>query len=69
MKLSDKTYEILKWLVVIVMPAITTLYGALAPVWGFADADKVLTTMTAITTFMGALIGISTVTYNKGENK
>lgn len=67
MKISDKTYNYLKWCVMIVLPAVTTLYGNLAPVWGFENADKVLTTMTGITTFLGAVIGISTVTYNKEQ--
>lgn len=67
MKISDKTYNYLKWAVMIVLPAVTTLYGTLAPVWGFENADKVLTTMTAVTTFLGAVIGISTVTYNKEQ--
>lgn len=67
MKLSDKAYEILKWIVVIVMPAVTTFYGALAPVWGFENADKVLTTMAAVTTLMGALVGVSTMSYRADQ--
>lgn len=69
MKLPDKAYEILKWVVVIVMPALTTLYGALAPVYGFENADKVLTAMTAVTTCLGTIIGVSTVNYRSGNNE
>lgn len=65
--LSNRTYNVLKWVVVIVLPALTTLYGSLASVWQWPDTDAILTTMTAVTTFLGALIGVSTIGYNKGK--
>ena len=48
MKLNNKVYDILKWLVIIVMPAVATLYAALAAVWAWPCADEVVTTITAV---------------------
>ena len=65
MKISDKLYDILKWLVIIVMPAAATLYAALSAVWAWPYSDEVVTTITAVDTFLGAVLCISTATYNK----
>lgn len=65
MKLNDKLYNVLKWLCLIVLPAIGTLYYALAGIWGFPFGEQVVGTITAICTFLGAIIGISTINYNK----
>lgn len=64
MKLSDKVYDVLKWLVIIVLPACGTLYAALAAVWGWAYAEQVVTSITAVDTFLGAVLCISTANYN-----
>ena len=70
MKLNDKIYDILKWLVIIVMPACATLYAALSSVWGWPFAEQVTTTITAVDTFLGAVLCISTVNYHKdGDNE
>lgn len=66
MKLNNKVYDILKWLVIIVMPAVATLYAALAAVWAWPYADEVAMTISAVTALLGALLGISTAQYNKG---
>ena len=69
MKISDKVYDILKWLVIIVLPAMGTLYAALATVWGWPYKEEVVTTVTAVDTFLGAVLCISSATYNKeGQN-
>lgn len=65
MVLTDKVYNTLKWLVMIFLPAVGTLYFALASIWGLPYVEEVLGTITAINTFLGALIGISTTQYNK----
>lgn len=65
MKLTDKAYDVMKWLVIIVLPALATLYAALAAVWAWPLADQVVTTITAVDTFLGAVLCISTVNYNK----
>ena len=65
MQLSNKVYDVLKWIALIIFPAVGTLYFALAGIWGFPYAEQVVGTITAIDTFIGALIGVSTTTYNK----
>lgn len=65
MKLTDKTYDVMKWLVIIVLPALATLYAALAAVWTWPFADQVVTTITAVDTFLGAVLCISAANYNK----
>lgn len=69
MKLNNTLYDILKWICLIVLPAIGTLYYALAGIWGFPFGEQVVGTITAVDTFLGALIGISTINYNKEEKK
>ena len=65
MKISNKLYDILKWLVIIVLPAAGTLYAALYTVWGWPYSEEIVTTITAVDTFLGAVLCISTATYNK----
>ena len=66
MKISNKLYDILKWLVIIVLPAVATLYSAMSNVWGWPYSEEIVTTITAVDTFLGAVLCISTATYNKG---
>ena len=67
--LSNKTYDILKWLVVIVIPALTTAYVGLAAIWGFPYAEEVAKTSAVICTLLGAILGISTAQYNQLQGK
>jgi hypothetical protein len=69
MKLSNKTYDVLKFIAQIVLPAIGTLYFALANIWGFPYAEEIVGTITAIDAFLGALLGISTAKYNKEQEE
>lgn len=66
MKLSNKAYDCLKWIAQILLPAVGTLYFALAGIWGFPYAEQIVGTITAIDTFLGCLLGISSMRY-KGE--
>lgn len=67
--MSNKTYDILKWIAQILLPAIGTLYFAVSGIWGFPLGEEVLGTITAIDTFLGVILGISTYQYNKnGSN-
>ena len=68
MKISNKLYDILKWVVIIVLPAMATLYKALSAVWAWPYANEVVTTITALDTFLDAVLCISAATYNKGGN-
>lgn len=63
--MSNRTYDILKWIALIFLPAIGTLYFALAGIWGLPYAEEVVGTITAIDTFLGCLLGVSSATYNK----
>ena len=65
--LSNRTYDILKFVAQILLPAIGTLYFALARIWNFPYAEEIVGTITAIDAFLGALLGISTAKYNKQE--
>jgi hypothetical protein len=69
MLVSNKTYDILKWVAQILLPAIGTLYFALAGIWGFPYGEQVVGTITAIDAFLGAILGISTKMYNKEVSK
>lgn len=65
MLISNKAYDILKYIAQIVLPAIGTLYFALAGIWGFPYGEQIVGTITAIDAFLGAILGISTKMYNK----
>lgn len=66
MKLNDKLYDVLKWVCMIVSPALCTLLVTLTSLWGWAiPIEAIVGTITAVTTFIGVLIGISTYNYNK----
>lgn len=63
--MKNKTYDILKWIAQILIPAIGTLYFSLAGIWNFPYPEEVVGTLTAIDTFLGVLLGISSYNYNK----
>lgn len=63
--MSNKVYDILKYVAQIVLPALATLYFALSSIWGFPYGEQIVGTITAIDAFLGALLGISTVQYRK----
>jgi hypothetical protein len=67
MKLPDKMYNVLKWLTMIVLPALATLYFALSGIWGFPYGEQVVGTITALVTFFGVVLGVSTAQYNKSK--
>ncbi len=63
--MSNKLYDVLKFIAQIVLPATGTLYFALAGIWGFPYGEQVVGTITAIDTFLGALLGLSSLSYKK----
>ena len=63
MKFNNRCYDVLKWIALVVLPACATLYGALAPTWGWPYAEQIVYTITAVDTFLGALLGISNLQY------
>lgn len=68
MKMSNKVYDILKWITQLLLPALGTLYFALAGIWGFPYGEEIVGTITAVDTFLGVILSISTANYNKKEN-
>lgn len=67
--MSNSTYDILKKIAQVWLPAIGTLYFALARIWNLPFAEEIVGTITAVDAFLGALLGISTILYNKGADK
>lgn len=65
MKLSNKMYDLLKWIAMYFLPAIGTLYFALAGIWGLPYGEEIVGSITAVDTFLGVILGISTAQYNK----
>lgn len=63
--MSNRTYDILKYIAQIVLPAVGTLYFALANIWGFPYGEQIVGTITAVDTFMGVLLKISSNNYYK----
>lgn len=62
---NSKVYDILKWITMVALPAITTLWLTLATIWGFPYAEPIGATLGAITVFLGTLLGISSIQYQK----
>ena len=67
MIMSNGLYDILKWIVMIVIPALTTAYVGLAAIWGWPYATEVAKTSAVICALLGALLGISTAEYRRTE--
>ena len=65
MKLSNKAYDIIKWLALVLIPATATLWLTLGKVWAFPYLTEVGATIPAIGLFLAGIIGISTDAYHK----
>ena len=66
-KMSNKVYNVLKWIAMYLLPAVGTLYFALAGIWGLPYGEQIVGTITAVDTFLGVVLGISTAQYNKAN--
>lgn len=62
---NNKVYDIGKFIAMIVLPATATLYGALSAIWGLPYGKEIVATITAIDTFLGAILQISNANYKK----
>ncbi len=69
MKMSNKVYDVLKWIALCVLPALGTLYFALSGIWGLPYGEQIVGTITAVDTFLGVVLKISTTNYEKKNNK
>lgn len=68
MKLPDSVFDVLKWIAIVALPALSTFIVVLGKIWGWGDvAPMVAQTITAVATLLGALLGISTINYKKGD--
>lgn len=63
--LNNKIYDVLKWVALIVLPALAILYGSLAEIWGLPFGEQIPETITALDLFLGVVLGISNVNYKK----
>ena len=63
--MSNKTYDKLKWVAQYLLPALGTLYFALASIWGLPYGEQVVGTITAVDTFLGVILGVSSANYKK----
>lgn len=67
--MSNKIYDLLKYIAQIVLPAVGTLYFALAGIWGLPYGEEIVGTLTAVDTFLGAILMISAANYNKNKEE
>ena len=68
--MSNKLYDILKWVAMYLLPALGTLYFTLSGIWGLPYGEQIIGTITALDTFLGVILGISTMQYKKNtDNK
>lgn len=68
MKLNNKVYDILKWIAIIVLPALATFITVVFPHWGIPYGDPLAKTITALGVFLGAILMVSNATYNKDDD-
>ena len=66
---SNKVYDILKWVCIIALPALAVLIQAICTIWNLPYGTELSTTVTAIATFIGALLMVSTANYQKNVDK
>lgn len=65
--MSNKVYDVLKWIAQLLLPAIGTLYFALASIWGFPYGEQIVGTITALDAFLGAILKLSSDSYFRNE--
>lgn len=65
MKITNKSYDVIKWIVAIVIPALITLYSTLGGIWNFPLVREITASLAAIDVFLGVIMKISSSSYNK----
>ena len=68
MKMSNKTYDVLRWIAQIVLPASGTFYFAVARIWGLPYGEQIIGTITAVDTFLGALLDLASIGYKNNAS-
>ncbi len=69
MRMCDKTYNVLKWMAQLLLPAMGTLYFALASIWRLPYGEQVVGTITAVDTFLGVILGITSAKYKQKQKR
>lgn len=67
MKLSNSAFDVLKWIAILLLPSLATLVAVIFKIWNLPYGNEIAQTITALATFLGAILGISSVQYKKGE--
>ncbi len=63
--MNSRIYDILKWLAQLFLPALATLYFSLSSIWGLPYSEQIVGTITAVDTFLGIILGISSASYKR----
>ena len=69
MKLSNKLYDVLKWLALIAIDAVGVFYKTISEIWSLPFGNEILATCAAVSLLIGALIGVSSAKYNKNNGE
>lgn len=69
MKMSNKVYDVLKWMAMLFLPALATLVRVVFAIWQIPYGEQISTTIMAIDAFLGACLGISSIQYKGGEEE
>lgn len=67
MKMSNRVFDILKWIAILLLPALATLVSVVFKIWNLPYGPEISATITAVATFLGAILGVSHIQYKKGE--
>jgi hypothetical protein len=67
MVLKDSWYDKLKWVAILFLPALSTLISVVFKIWNIPYGDEIAQTITALGVFLGAILGISSIQYKKGN--
>ena len=65
--MSNKLYDVLKWIAILFLPALATLVAVVFKIWDLPYGPEIAATITAVATFLGAILGVSHIQYMKGE--
>lgn len=65
MKLSNRAFDILKWVAILFLPALAILIRTVFAIWSIPYGEEISATIVALQVFLGAILGVSTLNYNK----
>ena len=66
--MNDKLYDVLKWVAILFLPALATLVAVVFKIWDIPYGNEIAQTITALATFLGAILGISSLQYKGKDN-